>query len=148
MGQIISAQAFKHYQAALADLEKLTIRYPSSQLAVQLISGQAKIGPYTLPELQQAVRQQEEAMAATARATIELLGAALDMFRLEVGRYPTTQEGLEALRQRPPGVDHWDGPYLKKEIPQDPWGNPYVYLSPGERGPYDLKSYGADWIAD
>ncbi|HXG52202.1 MAG TPA: type II secretion system major pseudopilin GspG [candidate division Zixibacteria bacterium] len=94
--------------------------------------------------LPQFIRQEEKAKLKAARAQIELLGTALDTFRLDVGRYPTTQEGLQALRQKPPGVDRWDGPYLKKELPVDPWGNPYIYKSPGDHGPYDIISYGAD----
>jgi general secretion pathway protein G len=93
------------------------------------------------------IRQEEKAKVKAARAQVELLGAALDTFRLDVGRYPTTQEGLEALRDRPSGLERWDGPYLKKEIPRDPWGNSYVYRSPGEREPYELQSYGADGVA-
>lgn len=85
-----------------------------------------------------------KAKVKAARGEIELLGTALDTFRLDVGRYPTTQEGLEALRRRPRGLERWDGPYLKKEVPLDPWGKPYVYRSPGEHGPYDLLSYGSD----
>lgn len=88
--------------------------------------------------------QEEKARVKTARAQIELLGTALDTFRLDVGRYPTTQEGLEALRRQPGGLERWDGPYIKKDVPKDPWGQPYVYNSPGEHGPYDLLSYGAD----
>jgi general secretion pathway protein G len=80
---------------------------------------------------------------AAARAQIELFGVALDNFRLDVGRYPTTQEGLQAL-QTNPGIDGWDGPYLKKEVPLDPWGRSYDYKAPGEHGDYDLVSYGAD----
>ena len=91
------------------------------------------------------IRQGEKAKGKAARAQIEMLGTALDTFRLDVGRYPTTQEGLAALRQRPFGTDRWDGPYLKKDIPRDPWDHPYYYRSPGEGGrPYDLVSYGAD----
>jgi general secretion pathway protein G len=90
------------------------------------------------------VRQEEKAKIKAARAQIELLGTALDTFRLDVGSYPTTQEGLEALRRQPSGLSKWDGPYLKKEVPSDPWGKPYVYKSPGEHGSYDLLSYGAD----
>ena len=90
------------------------------------------------------IRQEEKAKVKAAQAQIELLGTALDTFRLDVGRYPTTQEGLEALRRQPSGVQKWDGPYLKKEVPLDPWGKPYLYKSPGEHGPYDLLSYGAD----
>lgn len=93
------------------------------------------------------IRQEEKAKIKAARAQIELLGAALDTFRLDVGRYPTSQEGLNALRERPPGLERWDGPYLRKEIPPDPWGNPYVYRSPGEKEPYELFSYGADGVS-
>jgi general secretion pathway protein G len=91
------------------------------------------------------IRQEEKAKVRAARAQIELLGTALDTFRLDVGRYPNTQEGLAALRQRPFGVDRWDGPYLKKDVPKDPWDHVYLYRSPGDGGrPYDLVSLGAD----
>lgn len=93
------------------------------------------------------VRQGEKARIKAARVQIENLGAALDTFRLDIGRYPTSQEGLDALRERPSGIDRWDGPYLKKEIPKDPWGNLYLYRSPGEKEPYELFSYGADGVA-
>jgi general secretion pathway protein G len=73
-----------------------------------------------------------------------LFGTALDTFRLDVGRYPTSQEGMAALMQKPGGVDRWDGPYLKKDLPPDPWGKPYVYKSPGDHGVYDIISFGAD----
>jgi len=92
----------------------------------------------------QFIKQEEKATAKATKAQIELLGTALDTFRLDVGRYPTSQEGLQALTQKPGGVERWDGPYLKKEVPPDPWNKPYVYKSPGEHGPYDIISYGAD----
>jgi general secretion pathway protein G len=79
----------------------------------------------------------------SAKMQIALFGTALDAFRLDVGRYPTREEGLEALR-RNPGVEGWDGPYLPKEIPMDPWNRPYLYGSPGEHGDYDLVSLGGD----
>jgi general secretion pathway protein G len=79
-----------------------------------------------------------------AKAQIELFGTALDAFRLDLGRYPTTEEGLKALREKPSGADAWKGPYLPKEIPMDPWGKPYVYKSPAEHGDYDLLSLGLD----
>jgi len=85
-----------------------------------------------------------KAKQQAAQAQIENLGGALKLFRLDVGRYPTTEEGLEALRTNPGDVPRWNGPYTEKEIPKDPWGNPYVYVSPGEHGDYDLISYGAD----
>lgn len=81
---------------------------------------------------------------AAARVQIELLGTALDQFKLDVGRYPTTQEGLQALQRNPGNVVGWEGPYLKKEVPLDPWGRAYQYRSPGEHGEYDLASLGAD----
>jgi len=81
-----------------------------------------------------------------AKAQIELFGTALDTFRLDVGRYPTTEEGLKALREKPSGAEGWQGPYLPKEIPADPWSRAYVYRSPGEHGDYDLISYGLDGV--
>ena len=81
---------------------------------------------------------------AAARAQIELLGAALDQYRLDVGSYPPTAQGLEGL-QKNAGVQNWSGPYLKKAVPKDPWGNPYKYrCCPGQHGEYDLWSEGAD----
>jgi general secretion pathway protein G len=94
--------------------------------------------------LPQFIRQEEKAKIKAAQAQIELLGTALDTFRLDVGRYPSTEEGLQALRQKPATLDRWDGPYLKKDLPLDPWEKPYMYKSPGDHGPYDLVSYGAD----
>ena len=84
---------------------------------------------------------------AAARVQIELLGAALDQFKLDVGRYPNSQEGLQALQQSPGNAPGWEGPYLKKDIPRDPWGNPYQYKAPGEHGEYDLSSLGSDGSA-
>jgi general secretion pathway protein G len=81
-----------------------------------------------------------------AKAQIELFGTALDALRLDVGRYPTTEEGLKALREKPSDMNAWKGPYLPKEIPTDPWGKAYVYKSPGEHGDYDLISYGLDGV--
>jgi general secretion pathway protein G len=84
------------------------------------------------------------AKLGAAKAQIELFGTALDTFRLDVGKYPTTEEGLKALREKPSGVEGWNGPYLPKEIPLDPWKRPYIYKSPGEHGDYDLISHGLD----
>ncbi|MCG2720698.1 MAG: type II secretion system major pseudopilin GspG [Thermodesulfovibrionales bacterium] len=80
---------------------------------------------------------------SAVKTQIELLGQALDTFRLDTGRYPTTGEGLDALLTDP-GVNMWDGPYLKKAVPNDPWSRPYHYESPGNHGDYDLYSYGSD----
>jgi general secretion pathway protein G len=83
------------------------------------------------------------AKITTAQAQISLLGQALDQFRLDTGRYPTTQEGLNALMANP-GIEGWDGPYLKKAIPADPWKRPYNFQSPGSHGEYDIFTYGLD----
>jgi len=88
--------------------------------------------------------RERKARSQAAKTQIELLGTALDTLRLDSGRYPTTREGLEALRTAPAGLAGWDGPYLKKSVPADPWSREYIYESPGEHGEYDLYSYGAD----
>jgi general secretion pathway protein G len=86
----------------------------------------------------------DQARVKTTKTQIELLGAALDDFRLDNGRYPTTDEGLKALRLKPDGLNNWNGPYLPKDVPRDAWGNEYHYKSPGDHGVYDLFSYGKD----
>ena len=87
----------------------------------------------------------ETAKVKTARTEIANIGVGLDMFKSDVGRYPTTEEGLKALLKQPPGVEDWDGPYIKKlDTFLDPWGAPYHYRSPGEHSDYDLFSYGPD----
>jgi general secretion pathway protein G len=82
--------------------------------------------------------------AKIARAQIDALEKALDQYRLDVGRYPTTEQGLPALTSRPQNLDKWAGPYLKKAVPPDPWGGRYLYKAPGEHGDYDLVSLGSD----
>jgi general secretion pathway protein G len=82
--------------------------------------------------------------AKVARAQIESFGQALDQYRLDVGRYPTTEQGLAALRTAPANVPKWRGPYLKRDVPPDPWGQPYQYTAPGQHGEYDLLSLGSD----
>ena len=80
-----------------------------------------------------------------AKAQIELFSTALDMYRLDTGKYPSQETGLNALLSQAGEVTNWHGPYLSKSvIPKDPWGTDYVYQSPGEHGDYDLLSYGAD----
>jgi general secretion pathway protein G len=86
----------------------------------------------------------DKAKIKTTGTQIALLGSALDEFRLDTGRYPTTEEGLNALREKPEGLETWDGPYLPKPVPPDAWGKPFQYKSPGDHGQYDLFSYGAD----
>ena len=107
-------------------------------LVVMVIVGLlvALVGPKVFPKLGKGKQ-------AAARAQVELLGQTLDHFRLDVGRYPTTQEGLAALVTNP-GAQNWEGPYLKKALPNDPWGKPYQYQSPGSHGEFDIYSYGRD----
>jgi len=80
----------------------------------------------------------------TAKAQIDALEKALDQYRLDVGLYPTTEMGLSALVTRPANEPKWSGPYLKKAVPLDPWGKPYLYKMPGDHGEFDLLSYGKD----
>lgn len=80
----------------------------------------------------------------TAKAQIVGLEKALQQYRLDVGRYPTTEEGLQALMTKPANVNKWSGPYLEKKLPNDPWDRPYIYASPGEHGDVDISSMGRD----
>lgn len=82
-----------------------------------------------------------------ARIQIKEIEGALQLFSFDIGRFPTTAEGLEALVRNPGNLEAWRGPYLaKSEVPVDPWGKPYVYRCPGEHGDYDLFSYGPDGV--
>jgi general secretion pathway protein G len=86
-----------------------------------------------------------EAKVKAAKIQIESFSSALDLYYLDAGRYPSSSEGLGALAQRPGGATAWNGPYLKGgAVPNDPWGHPYLYRSPGEHGAYDIVSYGSD----
>ncbi|HEX4157905.1 MAG TPA: type II secretion system major pseudopilin GspG [Rhizomicrobium sp.] len=87
----------------------------------------------------------DSAKVSTAKTEVSNLSAGLDLFKYDVGRYPTTQEGLEALVNAPEGVENWNGPYIKKTTKlADPWGHPYNYKFPGTHGgEFDLYSYGA-----
>jgi len=107
-------------------------------LVVMIILGliASLVGPQLFGKLGSAKQK-------TAKTQIEMFMAALDAYRLDVGRYPAESEGLDALVTNP-GTPRWNGPYLKKAVPLDPWGNPYHYRNPGEHGPIDVFSYGAD----
>jgi general secretion pathway protein G len=96
------------------------------------------IGPRVLNYL-------SESKVKAAKIQLQSFGSALDLFYLDAGRYPSTAEGLTALVRQTPGVASWNGPYLRGgNVPTDPWTHSYVYRSPGEHGPYDITSYGAD----
>ena len=94
------------------------------------------VGPKLFPKLGKGKQ-------SAAKAQISMIEQALDHFRLDAGRYPTTQEGLNALVTNP-GIPKWEGSYLKKGLPADPWDKPYQYKSPGSHGEYDLFSWGRD----
>lgn len=86
-----------------------------------------------------------ESKVKTAQIQMENLASALDLFYLDAGRYPTSEEGLAALVQRPAGISSWSGPYLKSAgVPKDPWGHAYLYRAPGQSGPYDVGSLGPE----
>lgn len=96
------------------------------------------IGPRVLNYL-------SESKVKAAKIQLQSFGSALDLFYLDAGRFPSSSEGLAALVRRTPGVAAWNGPYLKGgNVPIDPWNHAYIYRAPGERGPYEILSYGAD----
>ena len=95
------------------------------------------VGPRVLSQL-------GGAKSKTAGVQIADLDKSLELFKLDVGRYPTTEEGLDALVKRPGSVNGWNGPYIRGELPKDPWGNPYRYASPGAGGGIDIISLGSD----
>jgi general secretion pathway protein G len=89
-----------------------------------------------------ALRQLGSAKEKIAHQSIERLASVLDIYKLDVGTYPTTEQGLEALVVRPSGVDHWSGPYLKgQSVPEDPWGHPFLYRMPSQRPGHDYDLY-------
>jgi general secretion pathway protein G len=119
----------------------------------------AKLGGFTLLELLVVIviigllagyvapryfSQVGKSETQVARAQIESLEKALDQYRLDVRRYPSAEEGLTALVAKPAEAQNWSGPYLRKAVPNDPWGRPYVYRVPGQKGEFELFSYGRD----
>jgi general secretion pathway protein G len=97
----------------------------------------AYVGPRYFSQLGKSER-------GVAKAQIEGFGRALDAYRLDTGHYPGTEQGLDALNIRPSDEPKWNGPYLQKTVPPDPWGQSYVYRSPGQEGDFDLLSLGKD----
>lgn len=108
-------------------------------MVVMLIIG--LLAAYVAPRYFDQVGKSETKLA---RAQIDALEKALDQYRADTGRYPSTEQGLAALVARPNGETRWAGPYLKRALPLDPWGRPYVYKQPGDHGELDLSSLGRD----
>jgi general secretion pathway protein G len=108
-------------------------------LVVMVIIG--LLASYVAPRYFSQIGKSE---AGIAKAQLDAFDKALSQYRLDMGRYPSTEQGLAALVKRPGSEQRWNGPYLAKDIPPDPWGRPYVYRSPGEHGEYDLFTLGRD----
>lgn len=109
-------------------------------LVVMVIIG--LLASYVGPRFFEQVGKSE---VKTARAQIDAFGKALDTYRLDVGHYPSTEQGLQALTAKPANEAKWSGPYLQKEVPTDPWGLPYRYKSPGDNNrDYEIVSFGKD----
>ena len=135
----------KLLRGQISNLSPAHRRFPVQNRAftlIELLAVIAILGLIAAFAVPQVLKWVSGARSDSARIQIEALGASIDLYRLEVGSFPPT---LEALVEKPPGVDRWDGPYLKKKvIPKDPWGHSYVYRYPGKNGNYDLMSLGAD----
>jgi general secretion pathway protein G len=110
-------------------------------LVVMVIIG--LLAGYVGPKLFAQIGKSE---TKVTRAQIDALQKALDQYRIDIGRYPSTEQGLAVLVQKPVDEPRWTGPYLAKAVPNDPWGRPYVYSMPGQHGEYDLVSFGRDGL--
>lgn len=126
----LSSAAFRHHHRGFTLLELLVVLVVLGMLA-------GIVGPKYFKQLGRSETK-------IAHAQIETLVKALDIYRLEMGHYPTGEQGLQALVEAPGEAVDWGGPYLRKGVPLDPWGREYVYRSPGEHDEYDLLSWGKD----
>lgn len=137
---------FRHYNLRLPrDVRPLACRRSTHGFTLlELLVVMVIIGLLAGIVAPQYFAQLGKSNTKVAKAQIEAFGQALDQYRLDVGQYPTTDQGLAALRTAPADVSKWQGPYLKKDVPNDPWGRAYLYRSPGQHGDYDLYSLGSD----
>lgn len=136
----------KHRTPERSHQRSQTQRHPAAGFTlVEMLVVLGIIGLVTALVGPQVIQYLGRAKTDTAKAEISHIGVALDLFMLDVGRYPTDREALAALIEMPAGAKGWNGPYLKKlSVPADPWGRPYNYRTPGQRGAYDLFTLGAD----
>ena len=116
-----------------------------AKLQVIMPLGMVLLGLLAAIVLPNFIGQSDKARVRAVQAHVEMLTDALEKYRRDVGAYPSAEQGLEALRIKPKGVPRWDGPYLQKGVPNDPWGRPYIYKFPGKvPGKPEIVSYGAD----
>lgn len=133
-------------ERARRDLRQVSDRFLRNGFTlIELLVVLVILGLLATVAVPQVLKYLGGAKTDAAKIQLQSLESNLDLFRLDVGRYPSQQEGLAALVERPPGAERWNGPYVKKrEMLLDPWGRPYLYRVPGEHGEYDLYTLGAD----
>jgi len=131
------------------DSRRKVMRREDGYTLMELLVVLAILGMLTAIATPFVIKYLDDAKIRTAKTEIANISAGLDLYKIDVGRYPTTQEGLDALVKQPTGEDKWNGPYIKKSSAiDDPWGHPYFYKSPGDHGDFDLYSFGAKGEGD
>jgi len=129
------------------DLDRARLRRDAGFTLLELLAVLVILGLIAAFATPQVLKYLGSAKSDAAKVQVNNLATTLDLFRLELGRYPTEEEALDALVEAPSGLDNWNGPYVKKKAMLiDPWGRPYIYRNPGEHGEYDLSSLGADGV--
>ena len=121
-------------------------RPPAGFSLIELLLVLVILATLTTVVVPKFTKRSEQAKVTAAGVNLSYIEMAMDAFEIDCGRYPTTEEGVQAILQEPSNVDGWHGPYLKRGTPKDPWGNPYIYRQPGRHNTtgYDLYSFGPD----